>query len=582
MWQRGNESLAGVGLALDVSPEALPPGARTLETNVSMTNRRSRAPLRLLLVTGGRTIPTWLSTCIADVERCGAAKLLLALRMAPANVRGSRRFPRLIRWLFFRLHQHLDRYLFRAVPDALAPVALPAGLPGCRALDGAGLPPPALARTLHAERIDVVLDPFGLAPATWLAGASRYGVWSTLLGRENEPRTQSAPAFWEVIEGTPVIEARLCVRRPACDQPVSPYISVSPTDRRSVSRSQNQAYWKLAAALARMLGRLWEDAEAFAERLRAAPPVVAAEGVSRPPGNAEMLRAWSVLIRRYVTDKRRSALYREQWALAYQLGVGDRLVTGALQPLIPPPDRQWADPFPVRHGNAYYIFHEEEPFSTRRGTIALTVVDDQGEVAPTVPVLHQDCHLSYPFVFHWDGDFFMIPETAARQRVELYRCVSFPMHWRLERVLLSGVRALDPTPAFLFGRWWLFANVPAYGAGTWDELHAFYADSPVGPWAPHRNNPVKSDARSARPAGRIFESQGQFYRPAQDCSRRYGYAVSVNRVLRLDPDTYEEVEVEKVLPDWSPQVAGVHTLNHTGDMTVIDCLVRRRNTRLNP
>jgi len=109
-----------------------------------------------------------------------------------------------------------------------------------------------------------------------------------------------------------------------------------------------------------------------------------------------------------------------------------------------------------------------------------------------------------------------------------------------------------------------------------DELHLFYSDSPLGPWTPHRANPIKSDVRSARPAGRIFENHGQLYRPAQDCSTRYGAAVAINRILQLNPETYEELELGKIGPDWGPHVAGVHTFNVAGNITVIDCLLRRR------
>src|SRR5256885_10532102 len=170
----------------------------------------------------------------------------------------------------------------------------------------------------------------------------------------------------------------------------------------------------------------------------------------------------------------------------------------------------------------------------------------------------------------------MIPETAAHRRVELSHCVAFPSRWKLARVLLSGLAASDPSPAFVFGKWWLFAGIPVSGTGASVELHLFHADSPLGPWTPHRANPVKSDVRSARPAGRIFESDGQFYRPAQDCSRRYGYAVSINRILQLNPDTYREVEVDKIVPTREPTVVGVHTFNVAGDLTAIDFLVGGR------
>ena len=529
-------------------------------------NYKSHAPLRLLLVTAGRTIPNWLYQCLRAVEQSRAATLVLVLQADQAE-RGSRgSVLSRLRSFSFWLYKKLDRYLFRSSPDALAPIDVRSALPNCRVVEAAELP----------ERVDVVLDPFSVTSDGRLADLARYGVWSTTFGPSGDARTQSAPGFWEVIEGRPSTETRLCIHRKGADRRVSLYVSVAPTDRRSTSRNQNHIYWKMSAALTSNIQRLWADPEAFLQRLEAAAPFEASGSPSLVPGNLAMLRAGSSLIRRYVADTGMRTLYREQWALAYQHGGGDHLVMEAFRKLMPPRDRYWADPFPVQVGSDYYLFHEEFRFAIGKGSIVLTVVGDTASLARPVPVLEQEYHLSYPFVFQWDGEFFMIPQTASH-RVELYRCVDFPAHWKLERVLLSGLTASDPTPAFLFGRWWLFATVPAYGATrNHDELHLFHADSPLGPWTPHRNNPIKSDVRSARPAGRIFESHGQFLRPAQDCSERYGYAVSINRILQLDPETYREVEVEKILPNWEPNVVGVHTFNRAADMTVIDCLVRTR------
>ena len=538
-------------------------------SNTAMTHHNSRAPLRLLLVTDGNTIPTWLGKCVADVEQSGVATCVLVLRAAPADSPGPFRFVQGLRRFLFWLYKNIDRRLFRGSPDAHAPIDLRSALPNRRVLDGADL------RSTE-EQVDVVLDPFCLLPDGWSAEPSRYGVWSIAFGRSGDQRTQSTPAFWEVIEGRPSTETRLCVHRKGLNKTVSLYVSVAPSDRRSVSRSQNHVYWKIAAALARKIQMLWEDPDAFLESLKAAASFELTRNPSVAPGNLEMVRAGTLLLRRYASDKWLSTLYREQWALAYRHGTGDRLLMGPFHQLIPPLDRFWADPFPIQVGNDHYIFHEELLFSTGKGSIVLTVMDDTGRTARPIPILETDYHLSYPFVFQWDGDFFMMPETASQRRVELYRCVDFPAHWKLERVVLRGMKALDPTPALLFGRWWLFANMPAYGAGTSDELHLFHADSPLGPWTPHRDNPIKSDVRSARPAGRIFENHGEFYRPAQDCSTRYGSAVVINRILQLNPETYEEIEMGKVGPDWVPQVEGVHTFNVAGNITVIDCLLRRR------
>jgi hypothetical protein len=535
-------------------------------------NHQSPAPLRLLLVTDGETIPNWLYKCLEALEGSKAAMVVLAWPGARGEERTRRR-------LLFSLYERIDRYLFRTVPDALAAIDLRSAFPNCRLVD---LRHTSLARALEEAHIDLVLDPFSLIPEGGSAKLSTYGVWSVRCGDRADPRTQSTPAFWEVVEGRPSTETCLCVEWKGARGKRLLYSSVAPTDRRSVSRSQNHGSWKISAALARNIQSLWDDPDAFVGTLKAGPAVEPANSRSDAPGNLDVLRAWTCLVRRYASDKWMSALYREQWTLAYQYGRSDRPVTGAFQTLTPPIDRYWADPFPIRVGNDYYIFHEELRFATGKGSIVLSVVDDAGNATGPVPILEKDYHLSYPFVFQWDGDFFMIPQTASH-RVELYHCVDFPSRWKLERVLLSGLTASDPTPVCLHGSWWLFANVPAYGATVaHDELHLFHADSPLGPWTPHRNNPIKSDVRSARPAGRIFEHGGQFYRPAQDCSRRYGYAVSINRILQLNPDTYGEVEVDKIVPNGDPTVAGVHTFNVTGDITVIDCLMRRKKFGTDP
>src|SRR2546429_3884593 len=121
-----------------------------------MMHHNSRAPLRLLLVTDGNTIPTWLFKCVENVERSGAATFALVLRTGPDDARGSFRFVHRLRRFLFWLYKHVDRRLFRGVPDAHVPITLQSALPNRRVLDGADL--------LQEEQLDVVLDPFCLLP----------------------------------------------------------------------------------------------------------------------------------------------------------------------------------------------------------------------------------------------------------------------------------------------------------------------------------------------------------------------------------------------------------------------------------
>jgi hypothetical protein len=196
-----------------------------------------------------------------------------------------------------------------------------------------------------------------------------------------------------------------------------------------------------------------------------------------------------------------------------------------------------------------------------------------------VCVLERDYHLSYPFLVEEEGQLYMIPESAENRTVEIYRCIDFPRKWRRERVLLDGLVAADATLHHADGRWWMFANVAANGAEIHDELHVFTSDSLLGDWQPHAGNPVKSDVRCSRPAGRLFTQAGKLYRPSQICAPLYGAGVVLQRVTRLD-DVFEEHEERRIVPAAGEGVLGLHTINRAGDLSVTDAFVRRPRLRL--
>jgi hypothetical protein len=114
--------------------------------------------------------------------------------------------------------------------------------------------------------------------------------------------------------------------------------------------------------------------------------------------------------------------------------------------------------------------------------------------------------------------------VRANKTVELYRSTSFPFQWELEKVLLTDVRAKDATLAEIDGKWWMFVSISEHSIP--DELFLYSAETPLGPWVPHPRNPVKSDVRGSRPAGKLFRANGGLYRPAQNSSGRYGYGMS--------------------------------------------------------
>jgi hypothetical protein len=371
------------------------------------------------------------------------------------------------------------------------------------------------------------------------------------------------------------------------------YRSFASTNKFSVTKNRAGYYWTSALLLRRVAEKLHRQRrtpapepspssnewQAYSNRLYVAPK------------NREMTAAFARLARRYAVEKVRGLVSMEQWFVAYRThndtGADGRFVPDStyyrFRHLIPPSDRFWADPFPVEHEGRRFIFVEEFLFQTNRGRISMFEIDDKGSAHGPTTVLERDYHLSYPFVFEWNGCHYMIPETHESGQIELFRAAAFPYQWEFDRVLIPEVRAVDVTLAQIEKRWWMFASVANDPELPWDELHLYYADSPFGPWTPHRENPVKSDARNSRPAGRLFRWKGKLYRPAQNCAPRYGHSIVINEVLQIDPDRFTETAVSQIEPRWCPNLLATHTINADRTLTVIDGLrLRRRAFRPRP
>jgi hypothetical protein len=234
------------------------------------------------------------------------------------------------------------------------------------------------------------------------------------------------------------------------------------------------------------------------------------------------------------------------------------------------PGSYFADPFLFSRDGRLYLFVEEFLWASNKGVISLIPIGGNGTLGPSRVVLERPYHLSYPFVFERAGEIYMIPETGAAGRVELYRADRFPDTWSLQAVLIDNLAACDATLYERDGRLWLFMSTFEWQSSSWDTLEIYSADGLQGPWAPMPNNPVLIDPTGARPAGHMFENAGALLRPAQDCARIYGGKLALCRVDELSNESFRQTIVSLLAPAPGSELSGVHTYNVAAGFEVVD------------
>lgn len=410
--------------------------------------------------------------------------------------------------------------------------------------------------------------------------AARHGVWS--YHHDDNGVVRGGPAgFFEVMRGLPTSGCILQVLGEDLDNGRVIDRAVLRTEA-SVRRNQERVFWRSAAMMPRRLEELWRTG-----RVKDAPaadpprPNFYDQPMYTVPRNGEMAGYLARLLYRALQRRAERYLEVREWQVGYRLG--PEAAPGALsfhrfRYLEPPPGVYWADPFTITRGGRHYVFVEEYLLERGQGRLAVVEIDEAGRPGPSRVVMEGEEHLSYPFVFERGGELYMLPETHRRRTIELYRCTRFPDEWRRERVLLRDVEAVDPTLHEEGGRLYLFFAARR-GGGDFDDLHIYHAAELHEEFQPISGDPVKSDVRSSRPAGRLFRDGGRLYRPAQVGAPYYGRAMALCEVLRLDPGGYAERVVGTIEPGWRPDIVGTHTLGHGEGITVVDVLQRSGRLR---
>ena len=235
-----------------------------------------------------------------------------------------------------------------------------------------------------------------------------------------------------------------------------------------------------------------------------------------------------------------------------------------------PPGAFDADPFVVADGADRWLFFERMPAGQSRGELWVAPLDSDGRPGEARLALRTTHHLAFPQVLHANGRWWLVPDSAGADGIQVFAATTFPHAWALADVWLPGQTWVDPVLTQVDGRWWLTATPLHGGEVTNDELYAFWSDTWGGPWQPHTHNPVVTDVRWARNAGRMQVHGDALWRLAQDCGDDYGAGITVRQVDALGPTTWRESTVTRIAPPAHAAWDGVHTWTADGGLEAVD------------
>ena len=262
-----------------------------------------------------------------------------------------------------------------------------------------------------------------------------------------------------------------------------------------------------------------------------------------------------------------------RWSVAYQF-TNDWKSSVLRKSIIikNPKDRFLADPFIINRNKSTFIFLEEFNYNENKGVISVYEIHSEGYQKIGIAI-KEKFHLSYPFLIENENNLFMIPETNSAKDIRIYKCIEFPLKWKLEKVLIAGISSSDTNIIKYNQKFWMFTNIDSSGIGDHSsELHIFYSDDLLSKnWTPHINNPVIFNSLQARNGGKIIFKNNELLRVFQRQGfNTYGRSAGISKIKILTEDQYEEEVIMNIDPNFLENIKGVHTFSNSENLIAFD------------
>lgn len=527
-----------------------------------------------------RIIEKFISSEFAEI------KLLIRRDENPAT------FNKINHSAIYRFHEKLDRFIFKNEFDyekkmnifpLVKEIPIISSDPARENMSDAI--PADIYKRISDYKIDIILNFGNESFNNDMAKLTRYGIWSYNVGDSRIIRG-IPPVYWEIVKRMPEIGSTVNMSRVDCNYETVIYRTSISTFTRSVNINRNRIYGLASLVIPRLVKGLYLSGNEYLNNLvdkyNNDIEIYNSEFYKSP---ASLQALWNLVVI-LVNYFYRKIVYKKEefWYILYKIHQNGKLFPNAPASYVKvyaPEGRFWADPFVLTRDNHFFIFVEEYLFKTGKAHISVLKLNGNGNLLSSERIIERPYHMSYPFIFELNGKYYMIPESKDSRTIQLFCCTSFPAKWEFVMNLMENISATDSTLFFYNNKWWLFTAVDEMNNPSvpFSELFLYFSDDLFsGHWQSHQMNPIITDIKTSRPAGRIFILNGKIYRPSQDCSGGYGKAFNLNQITKLSTKEYEEILISKVKPDWDRKLAGTHTFNFDSNISVIDASPRRKRT----
>lgn len=540
-----------------------------------------KIPLKLSygIMTHGMVLSKWQNECIKHLEESGIAEVKLIINDACVSESKNSLLQKLKNYLNKHfVYKISSRFLFRVpafdnilVKDVLKDVSVI----NCKTLKKGKFSEyfyPEDIEQIKSYNLDFVLRfGFNIIKGDILK-APKYGVWSYHHG--NELKFRGGPAgFWEIYKKSKTNGVVLQQLNDLIDAGVI----INRRSFQTVSHSYSEHLNKLLTHSTDMPLQvckliIYGDESSFQKEHSSTKAPM-----NRLPNNWQMINFLIILFANRIKFHIDRLFKQEQWDIGIMNAkVQDNSVPFKMEEVkwwgLRKGSRYAADSFCFSSNKTNYVVFEDYDYKARKGKISLLEFDENGDHLNIKTILEKPYHLAYPFVFQYNNDVYLIPETADNGTIELRKWNEANKRFDFEKVLIN-IAGVDASIVFYDERWWIFCGLKNDLPN--EKLHIFYADKLTGPYKAHNLNPVKTDPAGSRPAGQFVINNGNLFRPAQHSVKWYGEKISWFKINMLTPRSFSEEYVGEMKPQSSwEHNKGLHTFSQTSKFIVIDAKKR--------